>query len=287
MGIRDWFRRDPAPAARPDLAPGDRRFPLDRSRMFDIERTAMLGALFDVPRDQRAGDWFARFWDVAWTASIELAEPQTFHGPDGFPYLRLNVPRPRTPFDSQCLANLAGNCLDAGVGAAFFASPDDPPEAADYVLSLGVIDSLLRYDSPDGDPVDEQESRLPEDENAFLVERRDGVETLTTRQEHGVMVGTPSSDYLPPALARSLYQHLTGGWGMDEPRVSLMIDTHMRPHRSLVIGRKRSEFPDEALIDDMVRALHWHLDPGRMLMLEPEHWSRPEMTPLRELFEGR
>ncbi len=286
MAIRDWFKRDRRPSAQPRAA-ADRRFHGDRSRMFDLDKTARLQQLFAMPREQRDGGWSDAFFDATWCGSIALAEPQTFHGPDGFPYLRLDIPRSDTRFDSQCLANLAADCIRVNCGAAFFASPDAPAEAAEFVLSMGLLDSLLRYDSPDGDPIDVEEARGPQDETVFDVEQGRWSQTLTTREAHQVLIGTPSSDYLPPPQAQSLHRHLTELWGMEDPRVGLIVDLHMRPHRSLVIGRKRSDFPEGAPIDDMVRALTWHLSPGRMLMLVPEQGSVDGMVPLRELFEGR
>jgi hypothetical protein len=287
MGIRDWFRRSEAQAPPPTAPPGEERFHLDRSRMFDLGKTAELGALFAVDGGRRDSAWIERFFDAAWCGSVALAEPQTFTGPDGFPYLRLDLPRPHTGFDSQCLANLAGDCIKNRVGAAFFASPDDPPESAQYVLSLGLIDSLLRYDSPFGDAIDVAEADQPPDDAAFSVEKEGGRQTMIVEETHQVMMGTPSADYLPPHLAHSLYLHLTQRWGMENPTVALIADMKMRPHRSLVVGRKRSEFPPDATVDALAQKLIWHLNPGRMVMLMSEDWSPGQMTPLRNLFEGR
>ncbi|MBV9882496.1 MAG: hypothetical protein JO276_05760 [Sphingomonadaceae bacterium] len=287
MGIRDWFaprQKQAAPRPGPDPAP---RFHRDRGRMFDLGRTHALAELFAADRAARDEAWIERFFDAAWCGSVVLSDPPTFLGPDGFPYLRLSVPRPETSFDSQCLANLAEDCLRNGVGAALFASPDDPPEAAQYVLSLGVIDSLLRYDSPFGDPIDLAEAAVPADEGAFSVEQADARQTMIVQRAHDVLVGAPSAEYLPPHLAHSLHAHLTRSWGMTDPGVQLVVDTTMRPHRSLVIGRKRSEFPEGAPIDAMAQALLWHLGPSRMVMLMPEEWSHAQMTKLRSLFEGR
>lgn len=283
MAIGDWFRKKAQPPAAPaETGPAARRFHDDRARMFDIQGTHMLEGLFQLPAAERDWAWQRAFWDHSWTASVALAEPQVFTGPDGFPYLRLNVPGAGA-FDSQCLGNLAEACLQNLIGAAFFASPDAPPEAAQYVLSLGTIDSLVRYDSPDGDPVDLEEASLPESPGMF---EGDGA-GLRVAKAHDVLMGTPSADYLPPHLARSLYQHLTQGWGMEEPRVRLLIDQHMRPHRSLMISRSPSEFPEGAPVDVMAQSLMWHLNPGRRLMLRSEDMRPEEMTPLRDLFEGR
>jgi hypothetical protein len=285
MGLFDWFKgKDAGPAtAFVPAAPAGRRFTLERDGMFDIALTHALGRLFAVPREQRGAEWVAAFYDAAWRGSVELTEPQVFAGPDGFPYLRLNVPRPDTEFDSQCLGNLARNCLEQGVGAAFFASPDDGPEAAQFVLSLGLIDSLVRYDSPDGDPIDVAESAGGPDEAAFDLEKGLWSQTMVAKEPQEVLVGTPSAEYLPPHAAAALLHHLQQGWGLADPRVQLLVNAKMAPHRSLVIGRRRSEFPEGASIDDMARALLWFLTPGRSIILMPEEWSLDGMTALREL----
>jgi hypothetical protein len=288
MGLFDWFRKkdvvpSPAAAAPPSHEPAVRRFGFERERMFDLGRTDLLAQLFATPRDQRERDWSDRFFDAAWWGSVELSQPQIFSGPDGFPYLRLNVPRPETAFDSQCLGNLARDCLKNGVGAAFFASPDDGPEAAQFVLSFGLIDSLVRYDSPDGDPIDVAESAGGPDSSAFQVEKGLWSQTLVATEAQEVLVGTPSADFLPPHAAAALARHLEQQWGLADARVQLMANPKMRPHRSLVIGRKRSEFPEGAPIDDMARALLWYLTPARSIILMPEEWELAQMTPLREL----
>lgn len=282
MGFRDLFRRAAPP---PPPAPAERRFHSDRGRMFDLARAGELAALF--AQSERGIAWQERFFDLAWTASVELPAEPVFVGPDGFPYLRLDIPRPGR-FDSQCLANLAPDCLRQGLGAAFFASPDAPAEGAQYVLSFGLIDSLVRYDSPWGDPIDVAEAAEPESSNAVAEEGRGAwSRTMRVTESHQVMVGTPSAHYLAPHSARALARHLEQAWGLSEPRVQLLVDMEMRPHRSLVIGRKRSEFPPGAPIDDMARALLWYQTPLRQVILMPEEWSLGDMTPLSQLAADR
>jgi hypothetical protein len=201
--------------------------------------------------------------------------------------LRLDLPRPDTAFDSQCLANLAGDCLKNRVGAAFFASPDDGPDRAQFVLTYGVIDSLLRYDSPYGDPIDLAEAQGPVDAETFAVERGAWSQTTITRVAHEVLVGSPSTEFLPPEPAAALCLYLEQVWGLADPRVELLIDRELRPHRVLVIGRKRSEFPEGSDVDHMARTPLWFLPPSRSVMLMPEEGSRDRMLPLRSLFEGR
>lgn len=256
------------------------RFHSDRAAMFDLARTGDLAALFTVPREQRDGSWLERFYDAAWFASVELAGDEAFSGPDGMPYLRLTLPREGVPFDSQCLANLAGACLDRGIGAAFFAAPGEPPEAAQFVFPYGVIDSMVRYDSPNGDPVDLDDwSRPPPapPKRGFL---GFGKAKEAPRE---VLVATPSADYLPPHAARALHHYLTVRWELDDPHIALLVDAHQRPSRNLVIGRKFSSFGNEGFVQDLMRYTSWYLPPARGLALMPEDWSLGQMTPLRAL----
>lgn len=256
------------------------RFHRDRDAMFDVQRTASLAALFAAsgPRDDA---WLDRFYDAAWFASMALVSNDAFSGPDGMPYLRLELPREGEAFDSQCLANLAGHCLDRGAGAALFAAPGDPPEAAQFVFPFGVLDSMLRYDSPAGDPVDLADWARPP-----VPPPKRGLFGIGRAQqpEREVLSGTPSADYLPPHAARALHHYLTNRWELPDPHVQLLVDLQARPTRNLVIGRKRSSFGDERFLQDLMRYTTWYLPPGRGLALMPEDWSVEQMTPLHQLF---
>lgn len=254
------------------------RFHLDRAAMFDLERTAALDLLFKGG-GQRDDGWFARFYDAAWFASMKLVSDEAFSGPDGMPYLRLELPRENEPFESQCVAGLAEHCLGRGCGLALFASPGDPPEAAQFVFPFGVLDAMLRFDSPAGDPVDLAEWELPPPpppKRGFL-----GFGKEPPRE---VLLATPSADYLPPHAAVALHHYLIHRWELADPRVQLLVGAHLRPTRNLIIGRKRSSFPDGDFLQELMRYTSWYLPPGRGFALMPEDWSLDQMTPLRELF---
>jgi hypothetical protein len=256
------------------------RFHRNRSAMFDLRLTAELHRLFSQERETRDAAWYDRFYDVAWFASLEAAG--VYEGPDGLPYLRLNLPREGETFDSHCLANRAGDCLAAGWGAALFASAGDPPEAAQFVFSFGVLDSLIRYDSPEGDPIDLAESALPP-ETAPKKRGWFGAARGAPRQ---VLLATPSDQFLPPYAAKALYTHLTRAWALPNPRIQLLTDMSMRPHRHLVIGKRRSDFADEQSAWTAMQHVLWHLPPSRSAVLLPDSWRLDEMTPLRDLFAG-
>lgn len=286
MSLLGWLSGGGAsePEASAPEPAGKRRFSLERSDWFDLERTHALRALFQVAPDQRDDAWHQLFFDAAWHGSVSMPSQQPFQGPDFFPYLRFDVPRAGA-FDSQSLGNLAPALVEQGVGAAFFASPNDPPEAAQFVFSMGRLDSMLRFDNAEGDPVDIADKAEPIDESVYAVDREGASERLLTRKDHQVMLGAPSRDYLPPAVARALYTHLRDGWHIEEPRVAVMLDAAARPKRALVVNKRHGDFGEGVAVDQAARMLLWYLTPQQGLMLMPNSMSEDELVPLRDFLD--
>ena len=277
MGLFDLFRRPaPEPQAPPTAGYG---FERDPARMFDRERTGRLAELFAVPRERRDPAWTRAFWDSAWTAALTVAEPPVALGPDRFPYARLHLPGAAPGRESNSLMNVAASLVDQGAGAALFATPGDDMAAADYVIPTGVLDSILRYDHPEGEPAEL-------DETSGGPPRTSGAKILEAGEQ--VMMATPSPAYLPPATARAMHRHLREEWGLAEPRVALLVAASMRPSRSLMISQTRGDWlgrgATEAQIASWMERLLWFLPPSRSLMLRPDDWSDAGMTPLGDLY---
>ena len=257
-----------------------RRFTLEREQMFDLQKTSRLAELFQVAREQRSPAWLDAFFDAAWHASLQIAEPPFFQGPDTFTYVRMHVPEPGKPFQSNSLSNVASYAVERGAGVAIFSSP--AAAEPEFVLSMGRLDSMLLYDSWQGDPLDLQEVAARSETQA---KDEHGMETFTTKEDTQILVGSPSATLLPAHAAGMLHRHLTQGWRMDDPRIALMIVPHMAPTRNLVIGKKMSEFPDAATAARQTQALLWYLPPTRSLVLMPESWALDQMHPLTEFFK--
>ncbi len=257
--------------------PGRRYISVPEDR-FNLEDTNRLAQAMEIPREQRDGRWLEEFQSASWNASMVLPTEPVFLGPDGMPYVRLDLPPAGEAVETNCLSNVFVSMAEQGLGAAFFKNNTDPPEAAEYVVPTGVLESLRAYGTWDGDP----------DDLAELTARpqhagESGMEKTEVETEREVMVGSPSEAYLPKHTARLLYRHLTEGWKMEEPRIALVVDPEMTPSRNLVIGRKFSEFPDAEIAGQAARMLLWYLPPRRYLLLMPENWSADQMRPLREL----
>jgi hypothetical protein len=268
---------EPSPALAA-ATPG-RRFVSVPEERFNLDDTNRLAQAMEVPREQRDSRWLDALQGAAWNASIVLPTEPVFLGPDGMPYVRLELPPVGEAVETNCLSNLFVSMAEQGLGVAFFKNNTDPPEAAEYVMPTGVLESLRAYGTWDGDPDDVAELTAQPPQHAA----DSGIEKTDVETERQVMVGPPSESYLPKHTARLLYRHLTEGWRMEDPRVALVVDPQMTPTRNLVIGRKFSEFPDPETAGQAARMLLWYLPPRRYLLLMPENWSADQMRPLSEL----
>jgi hypothetical protein len=247
--------------------------------MFDINRTQALLKVLAVPSGHRDEKWTDSFFGAAWNASLEIAKPSVFQGPDRFSYMRMHIPRPGLTFDSNSIANVAQYAVEHALGIALFSSPDElEPE---YILTMGVLDSLLMYDSWLGDPVDIRE--IAEMGGQLSGDR---LEPLQAESGQTLFIGPPAGRFLPAHTARALHRHLTVAWGIPEPRVALAIYQEAAPTRNLVIGRKLSEFPSPEAADWAMSMLPWYLPPTRSLWLMPEDWSVEQMHPLSAYFSA-
>ncbi|MEM8696626.1 MAG: hypothetical protein AAGE05_11450 [Pseudomonadota bacterium] len=238
----------------------------------DPDATEQLRQLVAVPPERRDDGWAHAFFSALWTAAIEIPSSKPFIGPDGFAYLRFDMPVSHS-FVAHNLASLAQPCLDAGSGAVLF--PD--PQAADpaYVIPMGVIESIVRYRDWRGDPVD-------------LDEAGNGAESgnVTVKAGTRIMQGTPSADYLSREAAQALDRHLKDVWKVAEPRVSVMMSAEMQPSRSLIVNVSRNAFESDAYADNFARAVLWFLPPSRSIILMPDSMNEAEMTLLGDLAKG-
>jgi hypothetical protein len=249
------------------------------SGRLNLEHTEHLRQLFTVPRKRRNALWLKRFQFFALDAGVAIEEEPTFRGPDGFPYIRLNIPSAQS-VGTTCLSNLCSSLTERGLGAAFFASSKEDIVKAQYVVSNGVLESLRAYSMWDGDPTDRAEIRKRPKPTS-----EDGLETSFIETDCAVYVGDPPPKFLPAHTARFLHWHLSQDWNIEEPRIKLLIDRELAPSRNLVINIKFSEFPDSDTAAAQTRMLTWYLPPRRGLILMPENWTQEQLRPLKEFFQ--
>jgi hypothetical protein len=255
-------------------ATGQARFEAVPEARFNLDDTSRLAELYEVPREGRDLSWLQNFQQAAWNASVVLPEQPVFLGPDGMPYVRLNLPPVGQEVQTNCLSNIFVSLAVQGLGAAFFKEAESGPETAEYVMPTGVLESLRAWGTWDGDPQDAAEMQA---------QAQKGPAEQAAAGERQVLVGAPGPDYLPKHTAQLLYRHLTEGWKMENPHVAVIVDEQMTPTRNLVLGRKFSEFPDQETAARATQMLLWYLPPRRHLLLMPENWTVEQLKPLKEL----
>ena len=244
--------------------------------MFDLAQTQRLFELSEAKPAERDAAWSTAFFPAAWYASLEVG--QTFRGPDYFPYLRMHLPLRGKPFESNSLGNVARGVVEQGLGVALFASPEAPEPI--FVFSMGMLGSLLEYDSPEGDPIDLQEIARSGRGSAVSGD----FEELPWSAGQKIFTGSPASSYFAPYTARALERHLRDGWKLAEPRVALLVNASAQVSRNLVISKKMSEFADREMAARQSRMLLWYLPPKRSVLLMPEGWTQDQMRPMKEFF---
>lgn len=167
----------------------------------DINKTSIISELIKTPRESRDEKWLESFYENVKTASFACGNPQTNHGPDGFPYFELHSPQPGTPFDSFCISNLTDYILQNGLGVVINPSEN----GADWVFSHGDILNLAlngEFFSPITNPP--------------LAES----EVLSASEE--VMIAQPSESYLP-LQTRSILKSFLTYLGVAEPKMMMII----------------------------------------------------------------
>ncbi|WP_380873431.1 hypothetical protein [Sphingomonas sp. DBB INV C78] len=256
--FRRLLARKPAEPAQSSAPSRTAPFVVDRDRMFDLSLTSRLVDLVDTPHEARDHAWVDAYFATVWNASIQLPAPGPFIGPDGFRYMRLDIPAPGSVFDSNSLANLTDPCIEKAMGVALFRHPDaDQPS---YVMSMGVLQSLIQFGDWRGDPQD-------------IAEQGDGSGRVTLGRGEEILTAAPSADFLSPRAARGLIRHLADRWDMADPRIMLMMSGKMRPTRSLVVNRTLASFADEGEAQYFCECLLWHLPPSRSITLQPDDWD--------------
>lgn len=273
FGKRDAPSAAPAPAS-PATAFAADPLPFDPAAEAppDPHMTEHLRQLVAMPREARDDIWQREFFATLWTAGIVIPTSEPFVGPDGFPYLRFELPV-TDEFVAHNLAALARPCLDSAAGVVLFEGPEATEPA--YVIPMGVIESLIRYRDWRGDPIDLEEAADAPPGNEVTVE-------AGTK----IMTGTPSDEYLSRDSARGLDRYMKEAWGIAEPRVMVIMSPAMQPSRSLVFNARRSFFQSDDEAQDFMQRLSWYIPPSRTITLMPEDWPDAEMLTLAEYVKG-
>jgi hypothetical protein len=223
----------------------------------DLTKTQILGDLFEIPKDQRDGDWQNKFCANVADASFACGNPQVIQGPDGFHYFQLNTPEPYKEFQCFVIQHMKDDfLLKAGYGIVINANKGQP----DWVFSHGdIVNYHLRkefYTASDHWSLPKQEI-IEEDEE--------------------VLVGQPSESLLP-GDTRTVIRNFLQGLGINDGKLLLLNRPKSGAPEELVFNLTPDKFGKQEKFESVMRSISWFL---------PRHYryvSMPEAS-MKDSFE--
>ena len=235
---------------------------------FDLNQTARLAELFELPRERRDDAWRENFFAAVPNASLATFDPQVMTGPDGYPYFQLAIPDPGefTPFS---IVHLLEDILRNGVGVVIFPSMRRDGNPA-WVFSYGEMVSYSMFQNFQGDPQEQARKRPPPPP-----------EGKTLARDTTFLRANPSEQYLPKHLRAVLGQFVRGQFQHPDPRIGLVSSPVLSPPTSLMVNiRLRDCQGNEQQLRWAMDRLLWFLPRTYSIMPLPDDWSDNEMAPL-------
>ncbi len=215
----------------------------------DLEKTGILVDLCSVPHERRDDRWFHEFMENLPLASFRTTEQQVLTGPDGFPYLHLELPEPGVQFQCYVIDNMVYDfLLTNGLGVAINPSKEQP----DWVLTYGdIFNYAIKKDFYNKD-------------NTYFNTSGEN-QLVPTEMDNNVMVGQPS-EFILPAPARAVMRSFLEYKQVKDPKVLLMTTTtpEGREAQDLVFNLTPGDFASEEAFRATAQQLQWFL---------PRHYS--------------
>jgi hypothetical protein len=205
----------------------------------DITKTQLMVELFQIPTGERDDHWQERFCEQVQTASYACGDPQTFTGPDGFPYFVLKTPEAQKPFESFCIRNMKDDfLLERGLGVVINPKED----SVDWVFSYGDIVNLHLnkefYTKPDNIEIQ-------------------NVETL--QKDEKVLLAQPSETYLP-RQARQVLRSFLEFTGIKKPGILMLCRTlEGQTIRELAFNIFPEDFSSTEELNARLKQISWFL----------------------------
>ena len=216
----------------------------------DITKTQTMVDLFKIPQEQRDDNWRQTFYDNVQSASYACGNPQTFTGPDGFPYFVLKTPEANKPFESFCIRNMKDDFLmEKGFGVAI--NPRD--NSVDWVFSYGDIVNLHL--------------------NKEFFTKTDTVElenVETIKKDEKVLLAQPSESYLPRQTRQALKVFLQSV-GIKKPKIMMVCRTiEGQVIQELAFNVFPEDFPSTEHLNYRLKQISWFLPRHYVVLALPK-----------------
>lgn len=244
MGLFDFLKKkEPTPhPAQPSTG----------TYLGDLNKTAIVDQLVQIPHDERDDNWRQTFLDNIGQASFRCGNPQVLNGPDGMPYFQLFLPEPNTAFQCYVIERMKDDfLLTSGYGVVI-----NPTETgADWVLSNGDIVNLHL-----------NKTFYTTAETPFSKE----TESETIAEQEEVMIAQPSEAIFPGQTRRHIAGFLAVN-GVKKPKILLMMRRNKNGGgvtQDLVFNLTPAHFKDEQTYRAVMQRVGWFL---------PRHYSYVSM----------
>lgn len=224
----------------------------------DLSKTHILYELCKVPKVERDAAWNIKFLEQVTEASFACGSPQVIEGPDGFPYVQLNLPEPGKSFQCYVIKHMTHDFLmERGFGVVINPGKGDP----DWVFSYGdIVNHHLSGE--------------------FYTKSKDWhlTQEEVIKEKEEVLLGQPSETILPQQT-RTVIREFMKRIGV--PEVKLLLMHRRKPQgtlQELVFNRTPETFESTEQYTSVMKCISWFL---------PRHYTyvTVEESRFKEFFE--
>ena len=203
----------------------------------DISKTLLLQQLFSVQEDNRDQAWLEQFYQAIPDASFKCEAPQVIQGPDGFPYVKLEIPGQGEQFQCYVLKHMKDDfLLERGFGVAIFAGKNEPEWVFNYgdILNFHLLNSFTAKNNIFSSKQHDEDLPEPED----------------------LLLGEPSKDILPMEARNVLCAFL--GHYYDDPKIGLIYHKNNNTYE-LAFDCTPDKFEDNETFREIIQQISWFL----------------------------
>ncbi len=203
----------------------------------DITKTLVLQQLFNIQDELRDQAWLDQFYSAVTEASFKCEAPQVIQGPDGFPYVKLEIPAQGEEFQCYVLKHMKDDfLLERGFGVAIFTDKNQPDWVFTYgdILNFHLLNSFTAKNNIFGDKQHSEELPEPED----------------------LVIGEPSKDILPMETRKVLCAFLNHYY--DDPKVGLIFHKNTNTYE-LAFDCTPDKFEDHETFREIIQQISWFL----------------------------
>jgi len=215
----------------------------------DALATDIVHELLEVPSHERDVRWLKVFYEKLPHAGFKLAKENVIAGPDGFPYLNLQVPDESESFEAHYVSAHLERLLARGCGVVF----NSHRKGYVFGMTFGSFWCFKEFGffaQPEGKS-NEKLSR----ESSLL----NSVSTVLNNEDSSIFYGNPTEKTLPNYVRQFLNSYLVRNYKLEEVGIIWLADPNNDPNESLIFSFTEAAFSGDEAYERCMNGLRWHL----------------------------